>query len=177
MLVSAGGGRVGGPLLRAAAEAHVLLERVETTIVAGPFLPACEWRSLPRGVPGLRVRRAVADLSAELGAPTVSVSQCGYNTALDVLRSGLPALFVPFAAAGEDEQTRRAERLARIGVARTLPPAKLDGPRLAAEIDSLLQFRPQPFELDLGGGAASARILESLVRDRAGLFRHAVACA
>jgi hypothetical protein len=64
-----------------------------------------------------------------------------------------------------------------MGLARTLPPAELDGPRLAAEIAGLRQFRPQPFELDLGGGAASTRILERLVRDRARRVRTVAACA
>src|SRR5437763_1431025 len=43
LIVSAGGGLVGGPLLRAAIQAHALLwerERLRTTVVAGPFLPA-----------------------------------------------------------------------------------------------------------------------------------------
>src|SRR5215210_1514821 len=123
VLVSAGGGRVGGPLLRAAADAHRLLDGVETTLVAGPFLPEDEWRALPRGVPGLHLRRSVPDLGGELATATASVSQCGYNTALDVLRSGLPALVVPFAAPGEDEQTRRATHLARLGAVRALDPA------------------------------------------------------
>ena len=167
VVVSAGGGRVGGPLLRAAADAHRLLGDVETTLVAGPFLPEDEWHSLPRGVPGLHLRRSVPDLGAELAAATASVSQCGYNTALDVLRSGLPALVVPFAAPGEDEQTRRATRLARFGAVRALDPAKLDAPRLATEIRALQRFRPRPLDLDLDGAAASARILEKMVRQRA----------
>ncbi|HKP16866.1 MAG TPA: glycosyltransferase [Gaiellaceae bacterium] len=166
VLVSAGGGRVGGALLRAAAQAHRLLEGVETTLVAGPFLAEEEWRSLPRPVPGLHLRRSVRELGAELAAATVSVSQCGYNTALDVLQAGLPALFVPFVAPEEDEQARRAAALARLGAARVLDPASLDGPRLADEIRRLLDFRPRPLELDLDGAATSARILEGLVRER-----------
>jgi len=165
VVVSAGGGRVGGPLLRAAADAHRLLDGVETTLVGGPFLPEAEWRSLPR-VPGLRLRRSVRDLGAELTAATASVSQCGYNTALEVVSSGLPALVVPFAAPGEDEQARRAARLARLGAVRMLDPAALDGPRLAAEIRALLRFRPQPLDLDFDGAAASAQILEDLVLTR-----------
>ena len=41
-----------------------------------------------------------------------SVSLCGYNTALDVLQSGVPAVLVPFDNGGEVEQSLRAEALA-----------------------------------------------------------------
>jgi predicted glycosyltransferase len=170
ILVSAGGGRVGRPLLRAAADAHRLLADVETTLVAGPFLPEDEWRALPRGVPGLLLRRSVPDLAAELAAATVSVSQCGYNTALQVVRSGLPALVVPFAAPGEDEQSRRAAKLAGLGAVRALDPTALDAPRLAAEIRALLRFRPRPLALDLDGAAATTRILEDLVLSHTAVF-------
>ena len=103
--------------------------------------------------------RSVADLGAELREAGISVSQCGYNTALEVVRSGAPALVVPFAADGEDEQTRRAERLASLGAIRTLDPQRLDGAALAAAIDDLDGFRPAAAGLDLDGAETSAEIL------------------
>ena len=54
------------------------------------------------------------------------MSQCGYNTALDLLRARVPALVVPFAEGREDEQTRRAARLERCGALRVLPPERLE---------------------------------------------------
>jgi predicted glycosyltransferase len=36
---------------------------------------------------------------------------CGYNTALDVLQTGVSAVFVPFDAGGEVEQSLRAKAL------------------------------------------------------------------
>jgi predicted glycosyltransferase len=170
VVVSAGGGRVGAPLLRAATAAHRLLGgSVDTKLVAGPFLPEDEWSSLvamSSGVEGLVLRRTVPDLGAELARTSASVSQCGYNTALDLVRSGLPALVVPFVAPGEDEQTQRARRLARLGAIRLLEPAELSPPRLALEIEELLRFRPAPSALDLDGAAESARILAALVDAR-----------
>jgi predicted glycosyltransferase len=170
VLVSAGGGRFGAPLFQAAIGAHRLLSGVRMTIVAGPFLPEGEWRALralARGAGGLELRREVPDLGRELATAAASVSQCGYNTTLDVIQSGVPALVVPFAAAGEDEQGRRAERLARVGAVRALEPAALNGPRLASEVRALLDFRPRPLALDLDGAAESTRILDGLVTARA----------
>ena len=173
LIVSAGGGLVGGPLFRAAVEAHPLLwkrERLRTMVVAGPFLPAAEWRALRRAArerAGLEPRRSVPDLGAELSRARASLSQCGYNTALDIVRAGVPALVVPFSEAGKDEQWVRARRLERLGAVRVLEPEQLDGPTLAAEVRALLGFRPSPVTLDLGGAPRAAALLDEMLRGTA----------
>jgi predicted glycosyltransferase len=169
IVVSAGGGAYGGALFRAAVEAHDLEladAGIDVRIVAGPFLGDDDWHALreaARGRRGLEVRRSVPDLTAELGAAAGSVSQCGYNTTLDLLRTRVPALVVPFAEGNEDEQTRRAERLERVGAVRVLAAARADGPALAAEIKALLAFRPAPVELDLDGARNSALTVANLL--------------
>lgn len=166
VLVSVGGGLVGEPLLRAALDARPLLPQdLRLDLVAGPFLPEAAWRSLEasaRMLEGVRLRRFVADLTAELGTAAASVSQCGYNTALDLLRAGVPALVVPFSEGREDEQTRRARRLERLGAVRVLAPERLDASTFAREVQELLRFRPRPPELDVDGARASARLLARL---------------
>jgi predicted glycosyltransferase len=169
VVVSAGGGAYGGALLQAAGEAHRLEladAGIDVRIIAGPFLAEDEWHSLreaARGRRGLDVRRSVPDLTAELSAAAGSVSQCGYNTTLDLLRTRVPALVVPFAEGREDEQTRRAERLERLGAVRVLEAARADGATLAAEIKALLRFRPAPVELDLDGARNTALVIGNLL--------------
>src|SRR6185312_9373347 len=106
VVVSAGGGRVGEPLLQAAIDAFPRLRErgMRMRVIAGPFLEDDAWRRLRArsDEPDLVVLREVGDLSAELARAAVSVSQCGYNTALEVLKSGIPALVVPYLAPGED---------------------------------------------------------------------------
>jgi predicted glycosyltransferase len=167
VVVSAGGGIVGEQLLRAAAEAHALLGEsgLRMKLVAGPFLPERAWRSLreeARGREGLTVRRFVRDLAGEMRSSAASVSQCGYNTALDVVRSGTPALVVPFGSGREDEQRRRAERLARLGAVRVLDAREATPPRLADEIRALAAFEPARLGLDLDGARNAARIAADL---------------
>ena len=60
-----------------------------------------------------RVERARPDFRALLARAAVSVSQAGYNTAVDLLRAGVAAVLVPFEAGRETEQRLRAEWLAR----------------------------------------------------------------
>src|SRR5262249_8084090 len=97
-------------------------ERPNMKLVAGPFLPTRAWaslRSMARGAEGLVVRR-VADLGAEMRVARASVSQCGYNTAMDILHTRIPALVIPFSQGREDEQMERARRLERLASLRLL---------------------------------------------------------
>lgn len=48
----------------------------------------------------------------------------------DVLQVGCRAVYVPFAAGGETEQTARAERLERLGLAAWIAEAELTPERL-----------------------------------------------
>ena len=80
---------------------------------AGRFRRGCS----PRRRAGLDIVRFRKDFPALLAAAELSVSQAGYNTVCDVLQAGCRSILVPFAAGGETEQTVRAERLQRLGLA------------------------------------------------------------
>jgi predicted glycosyltransferase len=155
LLVSAGGGRVGAPLLRAAIEAHPVGD-LRMRVVAGPLMPEDDFRSLPRRA-GVEIVRSVPDLGAELRTAAASLSQCGYNTALEIVRTRVPALVVPYAPPGEDEQTRRAEALARRGALRVH-----DGGELRAALHALRDFTPAATALDLDGARRTAELLWDL---------------
>jgi predicted glycosyltransferase len=134
-------------------------------IVAGPFLPENEWVWLQgeaSGIEGVELVRHVPDLTAQMRQSAVSVSQCGYNSALDIVQSGVPALVVPYGDDKENEQRDRAERLARLGVVRMLLPGELNADALAAEIRNLPGFVPAAAAIGLDGAERSAEILQGL---------------
>jgi predicted glycosyltransferase len=168
IVVSAGGGIVGEPLLRNAVLAYDTIREhrpVEMKVIAGPFLPEESWKALQQisyGKPGLSLHRSVPDLPSELRRAAASVSQCGYNTALEVLNSRVPALVVPYATEEEDEQMNRARRLERLGAIHVLDPAQLTPQRLGSAILSLFEFQPRALDLDMNGPANSTRILRQL---------------
>lgn len=168
LLVSAGGGIVGEALLRTAIDAVALLpEPLPLRLIAGPFLPEPAWQGLQALAatrPGIELVRHVGDMVAEMRRARASLSQCGYNSALDLIGAHVPALVVPYEAKGENEQRTRAERLAALGALQWLPAAELDAPRLAAALAALLQFQPRPAALDLNGAARSAELLHALHR-------------
>jgi predicted glycosyltransferase len=75
----------------------------------------------------------------------------------------VPALVVPYAEPGEDEQTRRARRLEDLGALRTLDPQRLDGPALAAALEMVLDFEPRATDLRLDGARETADLLSGML--------------
>lgn len=167
IVVSAGGGIVGEPLLRLAIEAHQHLEPdVEMKVIAGPFLNEDSWRelrALARGRNGLRLVRQVADLCSELSGAALSISQAGYNTCLDVLRASVPALLVPFAKENEDEQRRRASRLQDLGAVRVIEQNQLSPMQLATEIRHSMSSKMGTPALDLNGARNTTTLIEAML--------------
>ncbi len=165
LLVSAGGGIVGDALFRAAIDAHVRTQ-LPMRIVAGPFLPEPQWQALQAlasSRPGLTLLRQVPDLATEMRSARASISQCGYNTALDLVVAEVPALVVPYTTQTENEQQQRAHRLAAQGAVLCLEAERLDGAALAVGIQQLMHFTPRPAVLALDGAVRSADILARLV--------------
>jgi predicted glycosyltransferase len=169
MVVSAGGGMVGEPLVRAAVEVHrdlFIRTGLHTTVVAGPFLPEPVWdwlREQTAHSPVLEAVRRVDDLAGEIAASALSLSQGGYNTTMDLLRAGTPAVVVPYAEGTEDEQTRRTSRLAQLGVLRMVPATSLgDREALLDELVAAAAAEPAPVRLDLSGAETTARVLATI---------------
>ena len=172
LVVSAGGGMVGAPLFRAAVEAQRILaggQPLPMRIVAGPFLPEQDWKWLQAAADdtcGLELVRSVPDLGTMFGQVAASVSQCGYNTAMELLASNVAALVVPFAEGREDEQSNRARRLQRIGLVRMLEPAHLNPAALADALRTLADFQPSAARLSLDGARNTVEIIGQIISNR-----------
>lgn len=166
ILVSAGGGAVGAALNQAAiAAARSLPQALRWCIIAGPNLPQADFDATVAAAPkNVSVERFRADFPSLLTSARLSVSQSGYNTVCDILRAGCRAVFVPFNAGGETEQTARATRLERLGLATVVTERDLTPERLRAAIESVLASPAQPVPpLDLDGARRTAGILRSLL--------------
>jgi predicted glycosyltransferase len=169
VLVSAGGGMVGTPLFQVAIQAQRLLWdklKLPMTLVAGPFLPEADWLELlaqSATCPGLTLHRHVPNMIHLLASHSVSVSQCGYNTVMDILKSGISALVVPFAQGQEDEQTNRAQRLKQLGLLQVVAANELSVDKFVAEVENLRKFTPNTTALALDGAACTADIIHDLL--------------
>ena len=166
VLVSAGGGRAGAALMQAAiaARRQGCLAAAPWRLLAGADLPEAEFAALAAAAPdGVAVERFRRDFTQLLRQCRVSVSQLGYNTALDLIAARVPAVVVPFAAARETEQAIRAACLAARGAVEVVPEAALSPQALAAAIARVDGRRPPPLAVDTGGAARTARIVARLL--------------
>lgn len=169
VLVSCGGGAVGLTLLKTALDARPLTEKASTRtwrLLVGKDVSDADMTALQaraaqeRNTAGnVIIERARPDFPALLHRVALSISQTGYNTALDSLSAGCRTLFIPFATEDETEQTQRAEALCKRGFACMIPEAGLTPDRLAAAIDDALDMPVKKAHLDTDGARKSADIL------------------
>lgn len=172
VLVSTGGGAVADPLVEAAFGARALspLAAAPWRVLIGENLPEARFRAFQAAAPaGVTVERSRADFLALLAACRLSISQAGYNTTLEVLAAGRPAVVVPFAAGQESEQSLRARLLAQQGRLVVVEEAGLTPARLAEGIAEALALPPPPpLGLALDGAERSAALLAGLARQGRG---------
>jgi predicted glycosyltransferase len=167
VIVSAGGGAAQGRLCQTALEARALTRLADRRwlVITGPNAPdgltATLMSKLQDGDAVVPFR---SDFPGLLAQAQLSISQAGYNTCGDLLRTGCPAVLVPFAAGGEREQTLRAGRLAERGLAVTVDEASLDARRLAEAIGrAVAGGRRSAAGIDLDGADRTAGLIKKAV--------------
>jgi predicted glycosyltransferase len=162
IVVSAGGGAVGRDLIKASLYAA---RRVATDqswlLVTGPNLPEADFAALGTEAPdNVTLARFRKDFPSLLRGAELSISQAGYNTVCDLLVTGCRSILVPFTAGGETEQSVRAERLEKLGLAIALPEAGLTVDLLCGAItDALSRPKPSHQGLDLKGAERTSYII------------------
>lgn len=88
--------------------------------------------------PRYQIHAYLDDFELALAAADIAVSRAGGSVA-ELLARGLPSVLVPFPAATADHQTKNALGLQEHGAAVVVPDAELDGPRLAREVERVLE--------------------------------------
>lgn len=168
ILVSGGGSAAALPLFETTLAAAQLSPQHPFHLLIGRGVSEADFAALRQSAPAnARVERARPDFPQLLAACALSISQAGYNTVLDLLRTGRPALLVPFDAGNETEQALRAAALERAGLARVVKLA--EGPQgLATAIETALaQGVPPAAEVDLDGATGSVAAIAGLLATRA----------
>lgn len=164
ILVSAGGGDVGGPVYEAALDAARLRD-LPMRILVGGAEPAPRIAALRQHAPPhVHIEAARPDFRQMLRHAAASVSLCGYNTALDILQAGTPAVFIPFDEGSEVEQAIRARALSAQDGILALPRAALSGARLLEALGDVIAAPPRAPVTDMFDGAARTVTLTRQLR-------------
>lgn len=163
VLVSAGGSAFGEHVLRAAVAARPLSALAGRTwrVLVGHGIARSRFEDLRSlAADGIVIERSRADFPRRLKNCAVSVSQGGYNTVLEVLDAGTPAVIVPYADDREKEQAVRARLLAARGLIHMVDNQALTAPALAEAIDlAAATPRRGPPAIDMRGAVASAELI------------------
>jgi predicted glycosyltransferase len=141
VIVSMGGGAVGAPLVEAALAIRSLtpLKDVIWRFLIGPNMPETSFQAIAARAPaGTLVERSRPDFRALLAGGRLSISLGGYNTVLEVLAAGIPAVVVPYSGGTETEQTLRARLLANRNLLTVVHEADLSPATLAAAVRAAL---------------------------------------
>ncbi len=171
IVVSAGGGVVAHRLVDTALESARGDHRLRWRVLVGPNAGAdalAGWRRVAPANAIVEPNRA--DFRSILSRARVSVSQAGYNTATDVLATGVPAVLVPFSAEGEREQSIRARVLAGARIARVVEEDGLTAPALLEAIQCAAARRtperrtPERRPVRLDGARESADAVLGIAR-------------
>ena len=114
-------------------------------MIAGPFMPEESYDDLRRQARGLPVRvyRSVTNVPTYLAAADLVVSMAGYNTTVEILRSGRPGLLVPRRGPSA-EQRLRADLFAARGWVSWLDPELLDTDAVAGSVTRACPTPPSP---------------------------------
>ncbi|MEM6306277.1 MAG: glycosyltransferase [Pseudomonadota bacterium] len=167
VLVSAGGGDVGRALFETALEAAVHSAHPWRVLVGGQNAAAQVAALVARAPTNVTVEPARPDFRSLLHHAAASVSMCGYNTALDLLQSGCPAVLVPFDAGAEVEQSLRAQALAQQPGFDVIKSAALNPSKLNAALARVIEApRRPPAQEGLNGAAQTVELVARLLESR-----------
>lgn len=165
VIVSCGGGATAGPMLETAVAARAAgcLADTPWRILVGPAVDAPRFAALAASAgPGMTFERTRDDFRHLLARARLSISRGGYNTVMDILATGVPAVVVPFTTQSETEQALRARVLAEHGAFVVLEDADLAAAGLADAIGRALALpeRRHAAALNRNGAEETARILQ-----------------
>lgn len=162
VLASAGGG-AGGRALIAFVTAAWRQPRLANgrllVICAGLGWPEVRTPPAPRRDEGIAMLPFRVDFLHWRAAADLSLSQCGYNTAANLLETGTPAIVMP--SASMSDQPARAGRLAELGLVELFDP-RTGAEGLANAIARASRRGHRVHSVDLGGAERTRSLIEML---------------
>ena len=149
VIVSAGGGAIGEFLLTTAIAARPLSKLKDKVwrILIGPNLdPKVVKKINQAATSGLIVESNRKDFRELLSNCLVSVSQGGYNTVMDILRTNAKSVMVPYVLEREVEQLQRIRKLATVNRVQMIEEKDLTACKLAEAICMRLNLFLRSFD-------------------------------
>jgi len=168
------GGTDGRRFLRAAidgfrrAVAEGRLDRMALRVFPDPRTAAAAGE-LELTDPSILVGGFTSEFGPALAGSALSISRAGYNTSVEVLMTGVPAVVAPDPTMSD--QRARARRLASLGLVALVEGDPLHPDDVAAAIARAIALPRPRARVDLDGAASTCALLERLVAEGEGAWR------
>ncbi|SDO76266.1 glycosyltransferase family protein [Desulforhopalus singaporensis] len=166
IVASIGGGNVGSELLFATVAAFRSLVgrnsgNYHLQVFTGPYCSDEAFDQLKKEqAANIRIDRFTDSFIHWLEAADLSVSMGGYNTCMNLIRTGTPALIYPFDQ--NREQAVRAARLSETMPFSLLTKDDMETTRFGAKLASQLCKQRSATKINLDGAAQTVRIISNL---------------
>ena len=164
IVASIGGGNVGAKLLSATAEAALLLKsmpELHIHLFTGMYsAPDLLEKLKAVNNENITIHSFSSRFTDWLNAADLSISMAGYNTCMNLLSAGIPALLYPFAQ--NREQRLRVSAFSKTSVFTLLEPEDLVARTLADKMKSHLQQHKQKSSVKLDGAEKSCKFIDHL---------------
>ncbi len=164
LITSAGGGKVGGPLMKSVFKtfSDMSPRNSKLLMLTGPFFDQDEFDKIStasKQFSNITVKKFAADFIDLLTAADAMISMAGYNTCMDILTSGIPAAVLPFAQ--NHEQRSRAEKISKYIPLQIINENDLVTSKMEDVINTLLNRNrtSQDHGIDLDGAKESAKTI------------------
>lgn len=168
VLVSAGGGVDGYELAVPCIEAWKSLHKRgkidnwKMVIIPGPFIQADQYEILERmcAMGPFYMRRYTPDFLRWMQAANFAIARAGYNTCVNLLETGTPALLVPSLLS--EDQDLRASKLVELEGLKKIDPADLTPDRIADSMMQILSHQtPLTHEIQLNGAEQTRSFMDN----------------
>ena len=167
VIVSSGSGAVGELILETAIRVrpHTYLSNSTWRLLAGHYMDIEKFKEIKDLAPdGIIVERARPDFIQLLKNCSLSISQGGYNTVMEVLACGANGIAIPYGGGKETEQTLRAKLLEDRGLIKQISEEKLSDKWLVETINQTKNWQNnKQNNLNINGAKNTANLLASLV--------------
>ena len=167
VIVSSGSGAVGELILETAIRVrpHTYLSNSTWRLLAGHYMDTKKFKEIKDLAPdGIIVERARPDFIQLLKNCSLSISQGGYNTVMEVLACGANGIAIPYGGGKETEQTLRAKLLEDRGLIKQISEEKLSDKWLIEAINQTKNWQNnKQNNLNINGAKNTANLLASLV--------------
>lgn len=158
---SIGGGSVGSELLASIVDAVKFLndKKIHLDIFTGPYCSDEQYTILrQKSGNNINIQRFTSDFIDHLNAADLSVSMAGYNTTMNCLATGTPALFYPFMQ--NNEQFTRISKLEKLVPFQMISKEQLSIKPLAELIATQLAQNKFTSPININGASNSVKIVE-----------------